>query len=105
MIDIQKLLAECEFHIKRGDSMQMDPAMVKRLIEGEELHPVQTDRDFEAEKAAAKALQPVPDVIKLVEACELLVRYHRNNDGACMNDYFDAVNKAVSGLAKHGGAA
>jgi hypothetical protein len=64
MIDLTKLLAQAEFHIKRGDSMVMDPEVVKQLIgdmiEGEDLPPVQTDRDFEAEQVeAAKALQTI----------------------------------------------
>lgn len=31
MIDPQKLIAECDFHIKRGDGMAMAPEMVKNF--------------------------------------------------------------------------
>lgn len=77
-LDIKKLLAECEFHIKRGDSMIMEPSVVKQLIgdilkvkEYEEFSPIQTGRDFEAEKVAAqKVLQPADVVRELIEAAD-----------------------------------
>lgn len=54
MVDLIKLRKQAEFHIKRGDSMTMDPAVVKQLIgdmiEDEDLTSNQADRDFEAEQ-------------------------------------------------------
>jgi len=33
MIDLQKLIADCDFHIKRGDNMVMTPKLLKELAE------------------------------------------------------------------------
>jgi len=82
MIDLQKLIADCDFHIKRGDNMSMPPKLLKELaerllVEDEEFEQVNIARDFETEQVeAAKALQPAPEVLELVtllhKACALL---------------------------------
>lgn len=102
MIDLQKIIAECDFHIKRGDTMVMPPKLLKELAErlldeDEEFEQVQTDRDFEAEQvAAAKALQAAPDVRELIEALNWCV--YEINRGS------PAVINARAVLAKHGGS-
>jgi len=111
MIDLQKLISECDFHLKRGDNMSMPPKLLKELaerllVEDEEFEQVQTGRDFAAEQVeAAKALQPAPEVAELVQVLRKALPYLEwmlVNQGF-RGDLPDDFNQVKEALAKHGG--
>lgn len=78
MIELEKLLSKCDFHIRRGEDMTIDPVELKQ------------------------ALQTEPDVRELIDALTILSRWVDQNcdNPACTLP----LKQATEALAKHGGA-